>query len=278
MLMHPDFDPVAVALGPLKIHWYGLMYLCAFAFAFWICKLRAKQKRAPFKPSQVDDIIFYVAMGVVVGGRLGYIFFYNFSEFLNNPLILFQVWKGGMSFHGGFLGVVLAITLYCRKHKIAVGDLLDFAALAAPIGLFFGRMGNFIGQELWGRPTDLPWAMVFPADPSGLARHPSQLYEAVLEGLVVFAVIYFYLNIKRPRWAAAALFIILYGSFRFLVEFAREPDAHIGFDLFGWLSRGQLLSLPMIIVGVAVIVWAYKKDLPSANLPKSPSKPSKGGA
>lgn len=267
MLHHPDFDPVALALGPLKIHWYGIMYLCAFAFAFWICKARAKQNRAPFKPNQVDDIIFYSAMGVILGGRIGYVLFYNFLGFLENPVSLIEVWKGGMSFHGGLLGVIMALVIYAKKHKIAVGDLFDFAALAAPIGLFFGRMGNFIGQELWGRQTDLPIGMLFPHDALQVPRHPSQLYEAVLEGLVIFVIVYFYLNKDRPRWAAGALFIALYGTFRFIVEFAREPDAHIGFDLFGWLSRGQLLSLPMIMIGVGVMIWAYKKQLPSANLP-----------
>ncbi len=269
MLHHPNFDPVLLAIGPLKVHWYGIMYLCAFGFAYWICRIKAKQQRAPFKVAQIDDIIFYSAMGVILGGRLGYVFFYNFSEFLANPISLIQVWKGGMSFHGGLIGVIVALILFSRKHKIAIGDMLDFAALAAPIGLFFGRMGNFIGQELWGRPTDLPWAMLFPYDPLQLPRHPSQLYEAVLEGLVIFIVIYCYLNKKRPRWAAGALFITLYGCFRFLIEFAREPDAHIGFDLFGWLSRGQLLSLPMILIGLSVLVWAYQKNLPSHNLPKN---------
>lgn len=266
MLHHPNIDPVLVALGQLKVHWYGVMYLCAFGFAFWICRLRARQNRAPFKESQVDDLIFYVAMGTILGGRVGYMLFYNFQQLLTDPISLIAIWKGGMSFHGGLLGVIAALALFARKKGIKTGDMMDIAALAAPIGLFFGRIGNFIGQELWGRPTDVPWAMLFPNDPSLLPRHPSQLYEAILEGLVIFIVIYCYLNRTRPRWAAGALFLILYGSFRFFVEFFREPDAHIGIDLLGWMSRGQILSIPMILIGACVLFWAYHKNAQSGNL------------
>lgn len=260
MLRHPNFDPVALDLGFAQVHWYGLMYLAGFSFAYWICKKYAKEGRIALSSDQVDDAIFWGAIGVVLGGRIGYVLFYGFDSFLENPLWALKVWQGGMSFHGGFLGVVIAAILFSRKYNIPIGRLCDTLAIATPMGLFFGRMGNFIGQELWGRPTDLPWGMVFPNDPSGLARHPSQLYQGFLEGLMIFAIIYFYTRKPRPEWAAGALFIICYGCFRFLVEFVREPDAHIGFDLFGWMSRGQILSIPMVVIGIIVMIWAYKRE------------------
>lgn len=263
MLTHPQFDPVALDLGLVQIHWYGLMYLLAFLAAFTLAKKLAREGRAPFLAEQVDDIIFYGALGVILGGRIGYVFFYSFDNFLADPLTLFKVWQGGMSFHGGFLGVLLAMFLYCRKYAIPLGALFDITAVIVPPGLGFGRIGNFIGQELWGRASDVPWAMVFPKDPSGFARHPSQLYQATLEGLVIFLVVFWFIQKPRPRWAAAALFALLYGIFRFIVEFFRQPDAHIGFDAFGFLSRGQLLSLPMIMIGLGVFIWAYKNNKPT---------------
>lgn len=264
MLTHPAFDPIAISLGPLQVHWYGLMYLAGFLFVFYIGKRLANQKKVPFSAEQVDDLVFYAALGVILGGRVGYVFFYDFAQFLDNPVWLFQVWKGGMSFHGGFLGVVVGLIYFAKKNKYPIGAIFDFAAIAAPIGLGFGRLGNFIGQELWGRPSDVPWAMVFPADPTGLARHPSQLYEAMGEGFLLFILIYWYSSKPRPMWSAGALFIIGYGTARFLVEFVREPDSHIGFDLFGWVSRGQILSIPMILIGVAVLAWSYKTQVPFA--------------
>ncbi len=260
MLTHPNFDPVALDLGPLQIHWYGLMYLAAFVFVYWIGKRRAQQEKVPFSVDQVDDLVFYIALGTILGGRLGYVFFYDFPQFLETPLWLFQVWKGGMSFHGGFLGVVAGITFFAKRNGYPLGAMFDWAAIAAPLGIGFGRMGNFIGQELWGRPSDVPWSMVFPKDPTGLARHPSQLYEMMGEGFLLFALIYWYSSKPRPMWSSGALFIIGYGFARFMVEFVREPDAHIGFDLFGWMSRGQILSMPMMIIGVLVMIWAYKKQ------------------
>ena len=266
MLTHPNFDPVALDLGFAQVHWYGLMYLAGFSFAYWITKKYAKEGRIALKPEQVDDAIFWGAIGIVVGARLGYVLFYGFDNFLENPLWALKVWQGGMSFHGGFLGVVLAVVLFARKHNIRIGSMCDALAIAAPMGLFFGRMGNFIGQELWGRPTDVPWGMIFPNDPSGLARHPSQLYQGVCEGLLVFAIIFFYTRKPRPEWSAGALFVLSYGCFRFLMEFVREPDAHIGFDLFGWMSRGQILSIPMIMVGAIVMIWAYQREAAKAKL------------
>jgi phosphatidylglycerol:prolipoprotein diacylglycerol transferase len=259
MLHHPNIDPVALHLGPLKIHWYGLMYLGGFLFAYWICRRHANLGRTPLKAEQVEDAIFWSAMGVILGGRVGYVFFYGWSGFIADPLWLFKVWDGGMSFHGGFIGVLVAAFFYAKKYKISLGAYLDTLALATPIGLGLGRLGNFIGQELWGRPTDLPWGVVFPRDITGLARHPSQLYQAALEGLALFVILYLYSRKPKPEWGTGALFLIGYGSFRFLVEFVRQPDAHIGFDLFGWMSRGQLLSIPMVMSGIILMIWAYRQ-------------------
>lgn len=260
MLVHPNIDPVALQLGPLKIHWYGLMYLGGFLFAYWICRRHAELGRTPLKPAQVEDAIFWSAMGVILGGRLGYVLFYGWDKLVHDPLWVFRLWDGGMSFHGGFVGVLVASFLFARRNRIFLGAYLDTLALATPIGLGLGRIGNFIGQELWGRVTDLPWGMVFTRDPSGLARHPSQLYQALLEGLLLFAILYLFSRKPRPEWATGGLFVMCYGIFRFMVEFVREPDSHIGFDLFGWMSRGQILSLPMIVAGMALIVWAYRRQ------------------
>ncbi|WP_269618638.1 prolipoprotein diacylglyceryl transferase [Zhongshania sp. BJYM1] len=259
MLRHPDFDPVAISIGPLAVHWYGLMYLVGFAAAWFIAKSRTKQPWSPLNEAQVEDLIFYGAVGVIVGGRFGYVIFYNFPQFLQDPLWLFRVWEGGMAFHGGLLGVIVAVALYARKIKVPVVSLWDFIAPLAPIGLGLGRIGNFIGQELWGRPTDQPWGMLFPRDPLQLPRHPSQLYQFALEGVVLFIIIFWFTRRQRPPYAAGSLFLLCYGCFRFLVEFVREPDQHIGFDVLGWMTRGQELSLPMILIGGGLFIWAYTR-------------------
>jgi phosphatidylglycerol:prolipoprotein diacylglycerol transferase len=272
MLTHPNFDPVAIALGPVNIHWYGLMYLCAFISAWALAVRRAGFDYTPIRREQIDDLIFYGALGVVLGGRFGYVLFYNFDKFLEQPLWLFKVWEGGMSFHGGCLGVMLAVTCYGRKINVGPGQMLDFVAPIVPIGLGFGRLGNFIGQELWGRVADpalVPWAMVFPKDPSGLARHPSQLYQALLEGGLLFAIVYGFSTRYRPVWTVGGLFILGYGCFRFIVEFFREPDSHIGFDALDWLTRGQILSLPMIVGGLVLIINAYRREGFNAQPPAS---------
>lgn len=266
-MKYPDIDPVAFGIdafemfgktiGPIQVHWYGLMYLCAFAGAWFIGVQKAKKEWTPLKTAQIEDLIFYGALGVVLGGRIGYVLFYNFSQFLENPSMLVRVWEGGMSFHGGLLGVIAAMYLYCRKLKVNYFDLMDFVAPLIPIGLGFGRIGNFIGGELWGRETDAAWGMVFPKDPESLVRHPSQLYQAFLEGIVLFALLLWFSRKPRPRGAVAALFLIGYGVQRFFVEFFREPDNHIGFDFAGWLTRGQLLSLPMIIFGTVMFYAVY---------------------
>ncbi|MFZ2209664.1 MAG: prolipoprotein diacylglyceryl transferase [Porticoccaceae bacterium] len=257
MLTYPVIDPVAVALGPVKVHWYGLMYLLGFAAAWWLAVRRSQRPWAPVRRAQVDDLIVYAALGVVIGGRLGSGLFYNFDIWRADPLWIFRIWEGGMAFHGGLLGVLTALWLFGRKLQQPFLAVADFVAPLVPIGLGLGRIGNFIGQELWGRPTDLPWAMVFPRDPEQLARHPSQLYQALLEGLVLFALLFWFSRRQRPAGAVGGLFLTLYGLFRFLVEFVREPDRNIGFDLFDWLTRGQLLSLPMILAGLLLTGWAY---------------------
>lgn len=267
MLQHPAIDPVAIAIGPLKVHWYGLMYLAAFASAWWLARLRSRRPGAVLAESDVEDLIFYGAIGVVVGGRLGYVLLYGLDEFLADPLWLLRIWEGGMAFHGGLLGVLVAMWWLAASRGKPLGAIFDFIAPIVPLGLGFGRIGNFIGQELWGRATDLPWGMVFPRDPLGLARHPSQLYQAALEGVVLFLALWWFSARPRPRLAVSGLFLVLYGVFRILVEFAREPDAHVGFVAFGWLTRGQLLSLPMVLAGLVLLGWAYRRGAPRAEAP-----------
>lgn len=258
MLPYPQIDPVAVAVGPLKVHWYGLAYLAGIAIGWWLARRRSTNPWSPIRRDQLDDLVFYAALGVVLGGRVGYTFLYGGQRLLDDPSWALRVWEGGMSFHGGFLGVLLAMWLFGRRNSIPFWKLMDFIAPLVPVGLGLGRLGNFIGQELWGRAAELPWAMVFPADPAQLPRHPSQLYQFALEGVLLFAVLYWFSARPRPTCAVSGLFSLLYGCIRFFVEFFRQPDAHIGFDAFGWLTRGQLLSVPMIIVGIGLLVFAYR--------------------
>jgi len=258
MLPYPQIDPVAIALGPVKVHWYGLAYLAGLAFAWWLGVRRSQMPGSAVRREQVDDLIFFGALGVVLGGRIGYALFYGADKLADDPTWLLRVWQGGMSFHGGMLGVMAAMYLFARRRNIAIGDLLDFVAPLVPIGLAFGRLGNFIGQELWGRPTDAPWAMVFPQDPLQLARHPSQLYQFALEGLLLGILLIWFSSRPRPRWAVSGMFSLGYGCLRFVVEFFREPDQHIGFEALGWMTRGQLLCLPMIALGIFLLVFAYR--------------------
>lgn len=259
MIQYPDIDPIALALGPITIYWYGLTYVGGLMFAWWLGKQRAQRPDSPIKEAQIDDLIFYAALGIIGGGRIGYALFYGSGSLLDDPLRVFRIWEGGMSFHGGFLGVVIAMWLLCRNHKIEFVGLVDFIAPLAPVGLALGRLGNFINQELWGRPAEVPWAMVFPNDPLGLARHPSQLYQFALEGVLLFVILLWFTRAPKPPWSAAGLFLLGYGIFRSTAEFFRQPDAHIGFDALGWLTRGQMLSLPMIIAGAAIMIWAYRR-------------------
>jgi phosphatidylglycerol:prolipoprotein diacylglycerol transferase len=258
MLPYPEIDPVAIALGPVKVHWYGLAYLAGLAFAWWLAVRRSRVPGAAVAREQVDDLIFFGALGVVLGGRIGYAIFYGSDRLAEDPSWLLRVWQGGMSFHGGMLGVMLAMYLFARKRDIGIGPLLDFVAPLVPIGLAFGRLGNFIGQELWGRPSDVPWAMVFPKDPLQLARHPSQLYQFALEGVLLGIILIWFSSRPRPTWAVSGLFSLGYGCMRFVVEFFREPDQHIGYEALGWMTRGQLLCLPMIALGIFLLVFAYR--------------------
>jgi phosphatidylglycerol:prolipoprotein diacylglycerol transferase len=257
MLTYPHIDPIALELGPLKIHWYGIMYLVGFGAAWWLGNLRARLPHSPLNQEQIADLIFYGALGAVLGGRTGYILFYDLPAYVEHPLNIFKVWEGGMSFHGGLLGVLLAMWLYSRKLKLSFFVVTDFLAPLVPIGLGAGRIGNFINGELWGRVTDVPWGMVFP-HAGDLPRHPSQLYQAFLEGVVLFIILWVYSRKPRPTLAISGLFLICYGCFRSFVEFFRQPDAQLGYLAFGWLTMGQLLSLPMIIAGVMLMLWAYK--------------------
>lgn len=257
-MIAPEIDPVAISLGPLKVHWYGLMYLFGFAGAWWLGTYRSRRENSGWNPEQVSDLIFYAAMGAIFGARLGYILFYNFSHYISKPWEIFYLWTGGMSFHGGLLGVVLAMWLFKRKSGHGLLEIMDFAAPLAPIGLFFGRFGNFINQELWGKVTDVPWGMVFRTG-GPLPRHPSMLYEMLTEGLLLFLILFFYTLKPRPTGAAAGIGFLGYGFFRFLVEFVRMPDAHLGYLAFGWLTMGQVLSFPMIVIGITILVVAYKK-------------------
>lgn len=259
MITYPDINPVALDLGFAKIHWYGLMYLIGFLGAWWLGNARCKMPGSSWDKEQVSDVIFYGALGVVLGGRIGYILFYNFSAFLDNPLILFKIWQGGMSFHGGMLGVFIALYLFARKTNRTFFQVSDFIAPMVPIGLGAGRIGNFINKELWGRPVEssIPWAMDYG---DHIARHPSSLYQALTEGLLLFIILFFYSRKPRPTMAVSAVFMIGYGSFRFITEFFRTPDAQLGYIAFGWMTRGQELSIPMVLFGLYLFYLIRKKQ------------------
>ncbi|MDR8916061.1 prolipoprotein diacylglyceryl transferase [Burkholderia multivorans] len=289
MIIHPNFDPVAIHLGPLAVRWYGLMYLVGFIAAIVVGRIRLKLPHVAaqgWTAKDIDDMLFYGVLGTVLGGRLGYVLFYKAGFYLSHPLDVFKVWEGGMSFHGGFLGVTLAMLLFAWQRKRHWLQVTDFVAPMVPTGLAAGRLGNFINGELWGRVTDpgAPWAMLFPGamrDDAAwlpkhpelvekwhladvfmqyqmLPRHPSQLYEIALEGIALFFVLFFFARKPRPMGAVSALFLIGYGLARFTVEFAREPDDFLGLLALG-LSMGQWLSLPMIVAGIALMVWAYRR-------------------
>jgi len=256
MLTYPEINPIALQIGFIKVRWYGLMYLVGLLGGWGLLALRARDKSRGWTQNQLSDLIFYAALGVVIGGRVGYMVFYDFPSLMQNPLSLFKIWQGGMSFHGGFLGVLISMALFSRKYQKHFIDVMDFISPVVPIGLGAGRLGNFINGELWGRVTDVPWAMVYP-NAGPLPRHPSELYEFLLEGVVLFVVLWFYSATKPPRMAVSAVFLLGYGSFRFFCEFFRQPDAQLNFIAFGWLTMGQLLSLPMILLGFILLWWVY---------------------
>ena len=264
MLVHPQFDPIALQLGPLAVRWYGLMYLIAFGLVWWLGRVRiAARPQGVWTTRDLDDGLFYGILGTILGGRLGYVLFYKFGDYITEPWRAFAVWEGGMSFHGGMLGVILALWLYARRRKQDWLAVTDFIAPLVPLGLAAGRLGNFINAELWGRPSDVPWAMVFP-NVDRLPRHPSQLYEFALEGVVLFVVLWLFSRRPRPRGAVSGLFLAGYGAARFGVEFTRQPDSFLGLLALGW-SMGQWLSIPMIVVGVAMVVWAYRAERGAAS-------------
>ena len=280
-----DIDPIALQLGPLAIRWYGLMYLAAGLSAFMLARRRTREVWRGIANGEIEDIIFFGMIGVIVGGRVGSVLFYHFGDFLSDPLMLFRLWEGGMSFHGGLLGVLVAIAWYARKSGRAVFHMYDFIAPIVPIGLGLGRVGNFVGGELWGHKTSVPWGVIFPnALPNAQyslaqiqalvaqgqlldqARHPSQLYQAFWEGVVLFAVVWIYSRTPRPRMAVSGLFLIIYGIGRIAIELVREPDAHIGYLAGGWLTMGQVLSLPMVLLGVGLMIRAHHRSV-SATAP-----------
>ena len=279
MMIHPQFDPVALSLGPVEVHWYGLMYLLAFAAAYGLAWYRSS-KRDGWTTDMVSDLVFFGALGVILGGRIGYVLFYQFGELLQNPAYLFRVWEGGMSFHGGFLGVLVAMWLFGRKHHIGFWKVADFVAPLVPLGLASGRIGNFINGELWGRVTDINafWAMGFPqaryedltaaahnpqwaawlAQYGMLPRHPSQLYQFALEGVALFVIVWLFSKKPRPTGQVAMVFLAGYGFFRFIAEFARQPDDYLGLLTWG-LSMGQWLSLPMVVLGIIGFIYFGKR-------------------
>ena len=263
MLVHPQFDPIAIQIGPVAIHWYGLTYLVAFGLFLWLASLRVRQRTyaaAGWKRSDIEDLLFFGVLGVVIGGRIGYVLFYKPGYYAQNLLEVFAVWKGGMSFHGGLLGVVAAMALFAhlrRRHFLEVTDLI---APCVPTGLASGRMGNFINGELWGRAADpsLPWAMVFPQSGSAIARHPSQLYQFLLEGLLLFVLLWLYARQPRRLGQVSGAFLVGYGLLRFVAEYFREPDGFLGLLALN-MSMGQWLCLPMIVAGAAMWVWAGRR-------------------
>ncbi|KTC88089.1 MULTISPECIES: prolipoprotein diacylglyceryl transferase [Legionella] len=249
MLEFPHIDPVAFSLGPIQVHWYGLMYLFGFAGAWVLAQWRAKHYQLDWTAEQISDLIFYGALGVIIGGRVGYMLFYNTHQLLTEPWTLLKLWEGGMSFHGGLIGVAVAMWLFARKFKKPFLKVTDFLAPLVPLGLGAGRLGNFINGELWGRVTDVPWAMVFPHS-DGQPRHPSQLYELGLEGIALFTLIWWYASKPRPQGRVSAMFLTGYAMCRLIAECFREPDVQLGFLAFNWLTMGQLLSIPMLLAGL----------------------------
>ena len=262
MFEFPYPDPIAFHIWKVPIRWYGLMYLAGFVIGWILARRRARDTHSPIAPAQVDDLVFYAAMGVIVGGRLGYVFFYGFDNLLRDPSSIIKIWQGGMSFHGGLIGVLLAMALLARHKGLKFFEVIDFLAPLGVLGLGFGRIGNFINNELWGKVTDpeAPWAVIV----DGVPRHASQLYEAALEGFVLFAVLWWYSSRPRPVRAVSGLFFLLYGLFRSSIEFVRVPDQHIGYLAFDWLTMGHVLSAPMIVLGVVLLVSAYRGAVSNA--------------
>ncbi|HVY23390.1 MAG TPA: prolipoprotein diacylglyceryl transferase [Steroidobacteraceae bacterium] len=267
MITYPHINPAIFSIGPvpllgtISVRWYGMMYVCGFVAAWLLARKRAMQSNSTWNAQAVEDLIFFAAMGVILGGRIGWVLFYGFTEELQRPSLLFRIWEGGMSFHGGLIGVVLALVLFARRRGRSIMDVCDFTAPLPALGLMFGRIGNFINGELWGKPTDVPWAFVV----DGVPKHPSQLYEASLEGLTLFLIIWFFTSKPKPQLAPSGLWLLCYGIFRFMVEFVRVPDANRGYLLWGWVTEGQILCVPMMAAGIYILVWSYRRNQPSGN-------------
>lgn len=276
MLNYPDINPVAFQIGPIKVFWYGITYLVGFFIAWLLASWRARKSQQDpsrqWTSEQVSDLIFYAAIGLILGGRVGYLLFYGLADFIHNPLMAFKIWQGGMSFHGGLIGGLIAVWLFSLKTKKNFFDVTDFTAPLVPLGLAAGRIGNFINGELWGRVTTVPWGMIFPGA-GAKPRHPSQLYEFFLEGVLLFIILWWFSAKPRPRFAVTALAFFCYGVFRFFVEFYREPDVQLGFVAWHWLTMGQLLSLPMIVIGAVGFWCAYRCAYRQSNEKRGVEKP-----
>ena len=295
MLTYPSIDPIIASfgpigpIGPIAIRWYGLMYVVGFAAAWWLGRRRAALAGSTWKPLDVDDLIFFSAVGTILGGRIGWLLFYGGEQVLEDPLTIIRVWQGGMSFHGGLVGVMISAWIFARRRGRRTADVFDFLVPLPGIGILAVRIGNFINGELWGKPTDAPWGFTvdpmlvhptqaaeaerlcerFAVEPCVLHVHASQLYEGFLEGLVVFVILWWFTSSARPRLAPSGLFLLCYGVFRFLVEFVRVPDADRGYILFDWVTMGQILSTPMILAGVALLVVAHRRNEPSGNVARA---------
>ncbi|HTT09512.1 MAG TPA: prolipoprotein diacylglyceryl transferase [Burkholderiaceae bacterium] len=274
-LVHPQFDPIAFSIGPLAVRWYGLMYLLAFLGFLLLGRWRANDTWRGVTKQDVDDLLFYGVLGVILGGRLGYVLFYKPGYYLAHPLEIFMIWKGGMASHGGIIGVIIVMVLFARSRGRPFLQISDFVVPLIPQGLALGRVGNFINGELWGRPADpnvWPWAMIFPQSGDRVPRHPSQIYQFLLEGLLLFAILWFYSRRPRRLGSVSAAFLIGYGVLRFIAEFGREPDAFLGLLAFD-LSMGQWLSLPMIVIGVGLFIYCERRSAPPpAQLPAAPPR------
>lgn len=259
MLVHPDISPIVFSVGPLQVHWYGIMYLFAFGSAWLLGRWRAQASNGAWTAQNVSDLVFYCVVGVILGGRLGYMLFYSLPSLIENPLSLIKVWQGGMSFHGGLLGVVISMWWYGRRFNKSFFEVSDFTTPLVPLGIAAGRLGNFINGELWGKATTLPWGMVFQ-DAGSSPRHPSQLYELLFEGIILFVIVWVFSAKPRPKMAISGIFALCYGVFRFGLEFVRVPDPQYGYLAWNWLTMGQILSLPLIVFGAIWMMLAYKKQ------------------
>jgi phosphatidylglycerol---prolipoprotein diacylglyceryl transferase len=286
VLVHPNIDPIAFSIGPLAVRWYGLMYLGGFVIGWWLGVRRINRGLAPITRQQLDDLLFLVVLGVILGGRLGYVLFYKPGYYFSHPLEILYIWQGGMSFHGGLLGAMIAVAIFAARRQRQIADVLDFMAPLPGPGILAGRIGNFINGELWGKPTDAPWGFTvdpavlhpmqaaearrlcerFEIDPCVLHVHASQLYEGLLEGLLLFVILWVFTAKPRPRLAPSGLFLICYGVLRFIVEFVRVPDENRGYLLLDWVTMGQILSTPMILGGLVLLAIAYRRNQPSGNL------------